>query len=72
MTFASACASDAKNGFYDTKWMCSRVTSAFVSNAKNGCGTYSLHFRLRFHPLNAEGDVDADADACRRKRKCHV
>ena len=47
------------NGFHGTKWSCLHVTFVFASNAENGCDTHSLH--LRFHPLNAKGDIDVDA-----------
>ena len=51
------------NGFYDTKWKCLHIISAFVCHAENGYGTHSLHLHLRFYPHKAKGDIDAQANA---------
>ena len=57
VTFACACACDAKNGLHDTKWRCLHLMLTFVCHAKNWSDTHSVHLHLHFHSLNAKGDV---------------
>ena len=59
---AFASTSNVMNGFHDTKWKGLHLTCAFRCHAENGSDTHSVHLRLCFHPLNAKGYVDADAN----------
>ena len=60
VTFALACACDAKIGIHDTKWMCLHLMLTFMCHTENGSDPYSV--RLCHHRLDVKVDVDAEAN----------